>query len=179
MANHKLEQLSRTDALTSLANRRYFDEYLASEWQRAKRDKTAFSLILCDVDCFKSYNDRYGHPAGDRCLQQVALALRGCFSRPADLVARYGGEEFAVVLPATELSEAGVLEFCRKTVADLQIAHEDSSVADYVTVSLGACTVVPSASSGNFESALKLADQALYRAKLEGRNRAILFESGH
>ena len=174
-ANIKLGQLSRTDSLTQLANRRYFDEYLKAEWLRAQRENQPLSLLLCDVDYFKSYNDHYGHLEGDHCLKHVALALRGCFTRSGDLVARYGGEEFAVVIPNTELTEDGKLEKCRAVIEGLKIPHEGSPVLDYVTISIGACTVYPSAEL-EIDDIISAADQALYRAKLEGRNRIMLFD---
>ncbi|WP_019529553.1 diguanylate cyclase domain-containing protein [Dasania marina] len=167
--NRKLEHLTRTDALTQLANRRYFDEYLEKEWLRGRRDKTVLSLIICDVDYFKKYNDSYGHIAGDKCLQQIAIALKSAFSRSVDLVARYGGEEFAVILPGSVVEDAGVMERAAKSIAELQIAHSQSTVSEYVTMSFGACVVKPNNDIEIVEF-IKRADQALYRAKEEGRN---------
>ncbi len=172
--NNKLSRLSRTDSLTQLANRRYFDEYLAIEWNRARRDKRAMTLILGDVDYFKPYNDFYGHVEGDLCLQQVALSFRSCFTRSSDLVARYGGEEFAAILPGTELTDKALLDKCGEVIEGLNIEHKKSQVSDYITMSFGACTLIPS-DSLSVEDIIKTADKALYRAKMEGRNRSVIF----
>lgn len=173
-ANRKLERLTRTDALTQLANRRYFDEYLEKEWYRARRDKTLLSLILCDVDFFKKYNDTYGHIEGDRCLQRIALALKNCFSRSGDVVARYGGEEFAVILPGTVVEAEGLLAKTAETIETLHIPHINSAVSEYVTMSFGACVIYPS-DDLDLVDIIKSADQALYRAKLNGRNQSVVF----
>lgn len=169
-ANHTLHQLATIDALTEAANRRHFNVYLEQEWLRAMREQRPLSLILCDVDCFKLYNDTYGHQAGDLCLQQVVWALRQVVQRPADLVARYGGEEFAIILPNTELEGAKhVAVDVLKSVFDLQIPHLRSTVVPYVTVSLGICSIVPTLELSQ-ESLLRMADKALYDAKAAGRN---------
>lgn len=173
-ANDKLEQLSRTDALTQIANRRYFDEYLEAEWFRSQRDGRVLSLILCDVDFFKAYNDHYGHVEGDICLQRIALALRSCFGRSADLVARYGGEEFAAILPATALDDDSVMRRCNDVILAEAIPHDKSEISDFVTISLGACTLIPTETIG-IADIIRAADKALYRAKSEGRNRAVKF----
>ena len=173
--NKKLQRLTRTDALTQLANRRYFDEYLEKEWQRARRDKTALSLVLCDVDYFKKYNDTYGHIEGDKCLQQVALALKNSFSRSVDVVARYGGEEFAVILPGTVVDEEGLLARSGKAINDLQIEHKSSPIKEFVTMSFGGCVVNPSEELDVIDL-IKSADKALYTAKSEGRNRSRVFD---
>lgn len=167
--NSKLEEMARTDGLTQLANRRFFNEVLDSEWRKASRTGKSLGVLLMDVDFFKKYNDHYGHVAGDECLQAVAAALAACFSRAGDLVARYGGEEFAVILPNTGKEAIEAAERARAAIAELNLPHEKSSVADHVSVSIGACSVVPSETmkQGAF---LESADQGLYQAKEQGRN---------
>jgi diguanylate cyclase (GGDEF)-like protein len=170
-ANRKLERLSFLDGLTNIANRRRFDEYLGLEWRRAQREQTPLSLILADVDSFKSFNDHYGHEAGDEVLKRVAATLDATVGRPADLVARYGGEEFVVVLPGTDAAGAVLLaERLRASVAALAIGHAQSRAAAHVTISLGVATLVPGRDGGP-EGLLTAADQALYEAKRGGRNR--------
>lgn len=170
-ANLALQRLATTDSLTGLANRRRFDEYFDQEWKRMAREQQPFSLILCDVDFFKLYNDTYGHCAGDSCLQEVANVIRSAVKRSSDLATRYGGEEFAVILPNT--SEAGAVavaeEICTHVRA-LSIAHSSSTIAKYVTVSLGVATTVPLSQAGS-ELLFTAADAALYQAKEEGRDR--------
>ncbi|WP_306600907.1 diguanylate cyclase domain-containing protein [Geothrix sp. 21YS21S-2] len=162
---------ARTDALTRLANRGQFDEVLHAEFQRLKRSGSPLSLILLDVDHFKLYNDRYGHPAGDECLRRLARALKAAVGRPSDLPARYGGEEFAVVLPDTGPKGTQALaERIRRAVEDLAIPHEGNSASAHVTVSLGTATRAGSALHSP-DKLLMLADEALYRAKQGGRNR--------
>ena len=171
-----LERLAATDYLTQIPNRRTFDERLVQEWTRAQRDKTPLSLAMLDLDFFKTYNDHYGHSAGDHCLQAIASAIKQPLRRPADFCSRYGGEEFAVILPNTDSTGAQlVLEEIRQAVLDLAIAHGFSSIAPTLTISTGFTTAVPTA--GNTpEQALRIADNALYLAKLQGRNR-IVFHS--
>lgn len=171
-ANHQLEILSATDGLTGLANRRHFDQYLEQEWQRAYRSQKALTLVLVDIDEFKNYNDRYGHIAGDNCLQKVAGVLHANFSRPADLVARYGGEEFAIVVPDMDAANADLGERCRQSVTELRIPHAASRVAGYITLSIGVCTILP---SHGMEPAdlIRFADEAMYEAKNGGRNRVV------
>lgn len=172
-ANEKLKVLSVMDGLTQIPNRRKFDECLGIEWKRHYRDKNHISVILCDIDFFKLYNDNYGHQAGDECLQKVARAIQGCARRPADLAARYGGEEFVLVLPATDANGAmTVAETVRMAVKNLEIAHEKSKIDDHVTLSLGVATMVPGMDN-SAESLVAQADQALYEAKGNGRNQSI------
>jgi diguanylate cyclase (GGDEF)-like protein len=173
-ANRELESLSRQDSLTGIANRRYFDDYLQTEVRRASRDGQPLSLILADVDYFKAFNDRYGHQAGDDCLRRVANALKSVGRRPADLAARYGGEEFAMVLPAT--GAEGALDVAKalvRAVEQISILHERSGVAGTVSLSQGIASVIP-AHDTRPEGVIELADQALYQAKQQGRNRYVV-----
>lgn len=170
--NAELERLSSQDCLTGLANRRIFDEFVSKEWGRAVRDNTPLSLILIDIDHFKNYNDNYGHQGGDDCLRQVAQKLTGTVRRPSDLVARYGGEEFAVVMPGTDVDGAGRIAaaLCEGVASmKLKLPHAHSSSADHVTISLGVASMVPSV-DGSPEQLIEKADEALYRAKKNGRN---------
>jgi diguanylate cyclase (GGDEF)-like protein/PAS domain S-box-containing protein len=172
-ANVALERLARIDGLTQVANRRTFDEALGREWQRLSREKAPLSLVLCDIDFFKKYNDHYGHQAGDECLRRVARTLSGCAKRPADMLARYGGEEFVFLLPQTPLEGARMIaEKARLDVEEMGLRHEASVVKPVVTLSLGAAAVVPDAVSDP-ETLVKAADEALYRAKEAGRNRVV------
>ncbi|MGG7604779.1 diguanylate cyclase [Massilia sp. BKSP1R2A-1] len=166
-----LERLANIDGLTELANRRRFDEVYALEWQRARRGRRALSLALLDIDAFKQYNDRYGHPAGDRALRSVARAAAGAMRRPSDLAARYGGEELVLLLPETGALEAGqVLSQLVDAVAALAIAHEASGVAPVLTASVGGATLEPG-SQESLAALFEAADAQLYRAKQTGRNR--------
>lgn len=168
--NLELERLSSLDGLTGIANRRVFDEFVAKEWARAARDKKPLSLILVDIDHFKTYNDNYGHQGGDDCLRQVATALATAARRPGDLVARYGGEEFAVVMPNTELEGAeSIAEALRAGIESLNLPHAHSSTAAYVTISLGVASAMPDGES-KAETVIGRADEALYQAKKLGRN---------
>lgn len=164
------ENASWEDRLTGLGNRRRFDERLDQSWYQAVRLQVPLSLIILDIDHFKLYNDNYGHQAGDACLQKVATALNGCVKRAGDVIARYGGEEFAIVLFHTPMNDGmGVGETLRKAVADMELKHEFSG-SGIVTISLGGATVIPS-KDANIEDLVKSADEALYRAKAQGRNR--------
>ncbi len=169
--NIELQRLSAIDGLTSIPNRRSFDEYISKEWRRAVREKTCLALLLIDIDFFKKYNDGYGHQGGDDCLQKVARALADTMRRSSDMVARYGGEEFTVVLPNTDLDGAMVIaEELRHAVEELALKHEFSDVADIVSISLGAAGIPPQCGDDS-ASLIALADAALYDAKEEGRNR--------
>ncbi len=175
-ANQELQSLASLDSLTQVANRRRFDEHLNQEWRRMAREKAPLSLILCDVDFFKTYNDTYGHQAGDECLQQVATAIKSAIKRPADFVARYGGEEFVVILPLTGAKGAvHVAEQIRAAVKAAEIAHANSQVGKYVTLSLGVASTVPDHTSSP-ATLIAAADQALYQAKAQGRDRVILYK---
>lgn len=174
-ANRKLQYLAIIDGLTQLANRRQFDECLNQEWKRLERDKLPLSLIMCDVDFFKAYNDTYGHQLGDDCLRSVAKAIKASVKRPYDLAARYGGEEFAVILPNTEAEGAlHIAETIRNEIQQIKIEHAGSKVNNYVTLSLGISTMIPSPEL-SAEALVKAADTALYTAKEQGRNRAIAY----
>jgi len=168
-AKARLARLAMTDGLLGIANRRCFDERLAHEWKRATREQTPITLLLLDIDHFKLFNDRYGHQAGDDCLKRVASALQKLFKRPADSLARFGGEEFAVILPNTS-GIASLAESCRRAIEALEIKHGPSPVSDWVTISAGLATVGP-APGVSTADLVRAADQALYRAKKNGRNR--------
>jgi two-component system, cell cycle response regulator len=169
-ANQELERLATLDSLTGLANRRRFNEYFYLEWLQLFREKLPLSLLLCDVDFFKRYNDTYGHLAGDFCLQQVAAAIQQCVKRSVDLVARYGGEEFAVILPNTNAKVAiRLAETIRKRVQALKIVHDRSEVSNYITLSIGVASIIPQAEIDP-EILIAMTDKALYSAKQGGRN---------
>lgn len=172
-ANRKLTHLASIDELTQLPNRRVFSETLHREWRRMAREQNSLSLILADIDCFKAYNDTYGHLFGDNCLFQVASAISQCVKRPGDIPARYGGEEFAVILPNTPLAGAmHVAEEMGRAVRALAIPHKNSIASPHVTLSLGVASVVPDLQAMRSETLLILAaDKALYQAKTDGRNR--------
>jgi len=166
-----LESQAMLDGLTNIPNRRRFDESLDIEWKRSLRAGVSLSLIMLDIDFFKSYNDHYGHGTGDVCLRKVAATLCGAIERSSDLVARYGGEEFAVVLAGTDAKGARTIaERFRTQVEDLCITHEFSTASNHVTISLGVATVIPSTVMTPADL-LKMADDKLYQAKESGRNR--------
>jgi len=166
-----LRHLANVDSLTSLANRRALDEYLGQIWKTLLLEQEPLSLLLCDIDYFKAYNDRYGHPQGDWCLQQVAQTIAQASHRPMDLAARYGGEEFAVILPYTPSEGAQqVAQRLQANLEALQIPHRGSSVGDCLTLSLGLVTVIPTAALSP-QQIVDSADRALYQAKAKGRNR--------
>ncbi len=166
----RLRELSATDGLTLVANRRMFDEVMEREWNRAMRHKQPVSLIMADIDMFKSYNDLYGHMAGDECLRKVAQAISDSAQRGSDLVARYGGEEFAVILPNTDEAAAReIAEKIRDAVEKLNIPHDGNVMARHITISLGTSTRVPP-QTNDFVGLMQSADKALYRAKESGRN---------
>jgi diguanylate cyclase (GGDEF)-like protein len=177
--NASLQTLADSDALTGLPNRRLFEERLVSEYERARRSGAPFALIMADVDHFKQYNDRYGHPAGDECLRKVAGAIECGTRRPADLAARYGGEEFAVILADTDLTGANaVADAIRAAVADLDLPHVDNP-AGRVTLSMGLYVGHPALAERNDPLAwVDVADRLLYEAKDAGRDRVVV-RAGH
>ncbi|HEY5611223.1 MAG TPA: diguanylate cyclase [Thermoanaerobaculia bacterium] len=168
-ANLRLQELSASDALTGIANRRGFDSAIDAEWRRAYRSGSEIALMMIDIDHFKAYNDWYGHQTGDACLKKVAQTLAAGLHRAGDFVARYGGEEFVAILSGTDVrNSAELAERLRRSVQDLAIAHEASITADVVTISIGVASALPRESS--LASLVATADRALYVAKREGRN---------
>ncbi len=168
--NEELQRMSILDELTGIANRRFFNILITQEWGRAARAVLPLSMMLIDIDFFKYYNDYYGHPQGDKCLQQVAGTLNALTRRPGDCVARYGGEEFVVLLAHTGLRGAAlVAETLRKSIEDLKLEHACSPVRDRVTISVGVASTVPERGS-SAEVLLAAADHAAYEAKRAGRN---------
>ncbi|MEH2312932.1 MAG: EAL domain-containing protein [Nostoc sp.] len=169
-ANHELQRLACSDGLTQVANRRCFDDTFNAQWQRLAREQASLSLILCDVDYFKLYNDTHGHLAGDDALRQVAKAISQTVKHPADLVARYGGEEFAVILPNTDIESAiAVARDIQNNVSALKKPHPHSQVSEFITLSLGVATITPH-SQLSPATLIATADQGLYQAKAQGRN---------
>lgn len=172
-ANKELQRLAHLDGLTKVSNRRHFDEYLRENWQRLIKDIAPISLIMCDVDCFKSYNDTYGHLMGDDCLQRIAQAITCAVKHPAYLVARYGGEEFAIVLPNTSARGAMyIAETIKIEIEWLKIPHIQSRVSKYVTVSMGVSSTIPSEQHSP-QDLIAAADRGLYEAKNQGRDRIV------
>lgn len=172
-ANEELMRLSVMDGLTQIANRRQFDTHLNMEWKRQMESETPLSVLLCDIDHFKLFNDTYGHQAGDDCLKQVAQTIDACARETRGLAARYGGEEFGIILPGTGPAQAAaVAEKIRIRILALAIKHEQSDTHDHVTLSIGSSTVVPKKDASDM-GLLAMADAALYRAKEKGRNQVI------
>ncbi|MDR0776169.1 MAG: diguanylate cyclase [Azonexus sp.] len=169
-ANQELQRLSASDGLTGIANRRYFDDHIAREWRRARRNSSSLALMMCDVDHFKKFNDTYGHQSGDECLRRVAGAIATSLDRGSDMAARYGGEEFVVVLSETSLGGALIVaEKIRHAVHALRIPHSASSHSR-VTLSIGLAAAVPQRDD-SCASLIAAADRALYEAKNNGRDR--------
>jgi len=176
LESHLIEELAQHDTLTGLKNRRVFDEHLDDLWQRGVEEKRPLAILMLDIDHFKAYNDRHGHQAGDQTLRRVAQALQTFVTRPLDVLARYGGEEFAVILYDIDAREAeGLAERMRRAVGGLAIKHEGSHAGAAVTISVGVAAIRPSAERKS-RGALQLADQALYEAKVRGRNRVELLD---
>lgn len=172
VATEKMTELVLTDPLTGLNNRRRFDQGLASEWDRAAREKKPIAVLMIDIDHFKAFNDAHGHSAGDECLKTVGQALRSHCARPGDLVCRWGGEEFAVILPGTDAAGAGHLaRELVEAVRNLGLEHGNSPSGPCVTISAGSAAAMPSAENSR-AALVEKADAALYAAKQAGRNRA-------
>ncbi len=168
--NRRLSSLSMTDGLTQIANRRYFSEFYSSEWRRACREKGSVGLIMMDIDCFKAFNDHYGHLKGDECLALVAQQLKSVVQRPRDFVARYGGEEFVVLLPSIEAEGVSVVaKRLKQALAQLNIPHEYSVAGKSVSLSMGLAWCRPEADFRP-EQLIAAADEALYSAKDAGRD---------
>ena len=178
LESHVIAELAQRDALTGLKNRRVFDEHLESLWQQAIEESRVIAIVLIDVDHFKAYNDLYGHQAGDLALRRVAETLQTFVARPQDLLARYGGEEFAVIVYDVDAFEAETLaERMRRAVGGLALEHRGSRIDSMITISAGVAVVEPSRERRS-RGALQLADQALYQAKVSGRNRVEVLDQG-
>lgn len=173
-AKARLELLATHDELTGLFNRRSFNERFKSEWLRARRHKERISVAILDIDYFKKFNDGYGHLSGDVCLRSVAQELLQVLKRPMDFLARYGGEEFAIILPQTSDPKI-ILEECRYAVEAMHMEHKGASYG-IVTISIGAATTIPTVHSEGAEFFLNKADEELYKAKEEGRNRVLTID---
>lgn len=177
--NFQLEKMSSLDGLTGIDNRRSFDEYIEIEWKRCLRESKPLSLIMIDIDHFKLFNDTYGHQGGDNCLKEVAETLSCLIKRPPDIVCRYGGEEFVIILPETDADGARVVaERLRSGIEGLRILHASSRVSKFVTISLGVAGVMPNKYASANEL-IEKADKALYKAKLDGRNRYSVYNSNY
>nr|WP_300002250.1 diguanylate cyclase [Tissierella sp.] len=176
--NFRLHNLSFSDGLTGIANRRSFDEYMDKAWKNSIRSNTPISLIMIDIDFFKMYNDNYGHLQGDDCLIKVAHALSLSIRRPMDFVARYGGEEFIFILPDTDSFGALKLaEDIKRNIKDMEIPHEYSPVSPHVTISQGIATSYPDRGD-QLEDFINLADKAMYNSKESGRNMITSLDDG-
>ncbi|HEX7983836.1 MAG TPA: diguanylate cyclase [Duganella sp.] len=167
-----MRELSLTDGLTGVANRRHFNDTMLAEWRRCARAGMPLSVIMIDIDHFKLYNDHYGHQAGDACLQQVSAAMKGCAARPQDMLARYGGEEFILLLPqegaeGTRVVAGRIMDEVRK----LNLPHAASPTAPHVSISMGLATAMPPLDSHDPSAVIRAADARLYHAKQTGRNR--------
>jgi diguanylate cyclase (GGDEF)-like protein len=175
LRDQALELRSQTfsDGLTGIANRRHFDVAMEKEIRRAKRSGTPLSLLMIDIDCFKAYNDHYGHQQGDDCLIKVAAALAQMLKRPFDMIARYGGEEFAVILPEMDAAQSlRMAEAMRLTIVNAQLPHAKAGHAEQITVSIGMAT--HTGTLGDAAALVGAADRALYDAKRAGRNRVAM-----
>jgi diguanylate cyclase (GGDEF)-like protein len=179
LVNKELAAIAYLDALTQIPNRRQFDDRLLQEWRRLQREKAPLSIIMCDVDYFKQYNDTYGHAGGDECLKAVAQAIEASARRAADLTARYGGEEFVALLPNTPLTGAlEVTKLIQRRIRSLQIPHDQSIVGGYLTLSFGVSSIIPTDATTPAELLLR-ADRALYQAKQAGRNQIVVSSFAH
>jgi diguanylate cyclase (GGDEF)-like protein len=177
-SNRELLRLAMLDGLTMIPNRRHFDSYIEEQWTLLSQLQQPLSLIVLDVDCFKLYNDHYGHLAGDDCLKQVAQAIDRALQRPTDIVARFGGEEFAVVLPLTTTQGAQqVAQSIAREIDHLQLFHAYSLVGDRITLSQGISSMIPS-TQFSLKTLIATADLALYQAKQKGRNQVFVYGEG-
>jgi diguanylate cyclase (GGDEF)-like protein len=178
LEGHILAQLAERDGLTGLYNRRAFDEYMERIWRQSRREKVMLTVMLIDIDHFKAYNDLYGHQAGDDALKQVASVIASSVNRPLDLAARYGGEEFALVLYGSDDHYIGALpERLRQQVLDLGTVHEAATHTKFLTISVGVALMSPD-TDRSLAGAIQIADEALYQAKEDGRNRVVIQKSG-
>jgi len=170
---NRLKFYATQDELTELPNRRQFNQVYQNEWNHALRAKSSLAVIMCDIDCFRAYNDTLGHQAGDECLQKVARIMKDTLQRETDCVARYGGEEFVFILPSTKLDGAQkLMDKLQQSLADAKIPHPSSHTSQYVTLSIGIAGCVPQ--DKDKHALLKAADDAMYQAKIDGRNRTVL-----
>jgi len=170
-----LERLANIDPLTSIGNRRKFNERLKEAWQQSKQNQHFLSLVMIDIDFFKQYNDSFGHASGDIVLENVAKALENQINTDVDLVARYGGEEFVLILPnKTKIKAMEIVQSCRQAIKDLEIPHPRQDQINYITVSMGGVICIPSNDpKASADAVLRFADQLLYQAKQEGRNKVV------
>ena len=175
-ANIELQKLAALDGLTGIANRRRFDDVIRLEWQRGQREQKPLSLLMCDIDHFKAYNDSFGHLAGDLCLKKAAAVLTENLKRPADLAVRYGGEEFVIILPETSLAGAQVVANAVRSHLEKLALDNPEAAGGIVTMSIGVASVVPSRADTP-ENLTARADKALYAAKTAGRNRVCVAET--
>lgn len=175
--NEDLSLLANKDGLTGLSNRRGLDQFMDALWEDAERRKSCISLIMCDIDFFKQYNDTYGHLAGDECLRRVARGLSRAIRGRTDLIARYGGEEFVAVLPGAGASAAmNIATMMMESIKDCHLPHRTSPMSDRVTISLGVLVLQNGAPGTAIEDVLIAADEALYKSKKEGRDRITLMQ---
>jgi diguanylate cyclase (GGDEF)-like protein len=173
-ANRRLESLARLDPLTGLPSRRIQDEAVEDEWRRSRRERKPLTFLIADIDCFKTYNESYGHEMGDSCLKVIAEIMASGVRRPGDMVARYGGDKFAAILPGVAQEGAAVIaEKFRKGTHELKIIHKKSEVSNLVTISVGVASVIPN-DDNSLTDLIKAANQALCRAKLGGRNKVVI-----
>jgi len=175
--SEELKLISTQDSLTGINNRRRFDEALYDEWYRASRLSRPLSLVLCDIDKFKEYNDTYGHLEGDKCLTRIAHLIEDSARRAGDMAARFGGEEFTIILPDTGYENAKeIAEQIRMAIVDLALPHSASSVANIVTASFGVCTKAPDKDTSP-KTLIECADKAMYLAKKQGRNKVVSYQN--
>jgi diguanylate cyclase (GGDEF)-like protein len=177
LESRMLNDLAERDGLTGLYNRRRYDRDVERLWRQSRRDQSQLTLLLVDIDHFKAFNDLYGHQAGDDALKRVAEVIATCAQRPLDFAARFGGEEFALVLygPAQDFGRE-IPEMLRRSVEEQKIPHAESTTGPWLTVSVGVAIVSPG-NERSLAGAIQLADEALYQAKEEGRNRVVVKES--